>query len=180
VSESGHLELKRALEAAKRGLEADYHRKARTLDAAIAILEEIGPNLQPADMAKLVPEGVEALPIAADPTSEAGAESGTDLQPDSDEPASYTPENASARNGASGERFVLREQIQEVIKEFRGGAFYQKDVTERISEKYPDRKINSTSVSNTLSRLAKRGELRVVKPAHGGSDPALYKEANVS
>ncbi len=187
MDETGNLHLKRALEAAKRDLEAEYRRKAETLDAALAILEEIGPNLQPADVAKLVSPGAEASRTATDTATENDAEPDTGSKSDSEHEEHETEaaqdqmwEDAPNHNGALDKPFILREQIQETIKEFRGGAFYQKDVTKRIEEKYPDRKIHSGSVSNTLSKLAKRGELKVVKPARGGSDPALYREASVS
>lgn len=193
MNESGNLHLKRSLEAAKRDLEAEYRRKAQTLDAALAILEEIGPNLQSADVAKLMSPEAKAPPEVADMTTENEAEPDAHSQPDSEDEANSERgehetgaaqdqmwEDASAHNGTLDKPFILREQIQEAVKEFRGGDFYQKDVTKRIEEKYPERKVHSGSVSNTLSKLAKRGELRVVKPSRGGSDPALYKEAAVS
>lgn len=198
MDKNGHLSLKLALEAAKRDLEAEYRRKAGTLDAALAILEEIGPNLQTVDVGKLVPLGVQAPSIEPDVAGEIDAEPDaetiTEHKPDSEgeghEPESlghhgdgtqgHIWENEPDQEGGLEERFILREQVQQTIKEFRGARFAQRDVTQRLIEKHPDRGVNGNSVSNALAKLAKRGEVKIVKPSHGGSDPALYREVRVS
>lgn len=184
------------MEAAKRDLEAEYRRKAGTLDAALAILEEIGPNLQAADVTKLMPLGAGVPPTKSDAAVEVDAESVSDSEPTPDsEDEEYEPESSGHhRNGAqwhiwedepdheedSEERFILREQVQQVIREFQGGRFAQRDVTRRLIEKFPDRDVSANSVSNALAKLSKRGEIKIVKPSHGGSDPALYREAVMS
>lgn len=184
MDEIGNLQLKQALEAAKRDLEAEYRRKAETLDAALTILKEIGPNLQPADVAKLMSPATEASPDDIGSTTEDDAEPEAGSRDDSENETDLAQgqmwEDAPNHNGTLEKPFILREQVQEAVKEFRGGTFYQKDVTQRIREKFPDREVHQGSVSNTLAKLAKHGELRVVKPARGGSDPALYKEVGVS
>ena len=192
--------MRLALEAAKRDLEAEYRRKAGTLDAALAILEEIGPNLRAVDVGKLMPHATEAPPIESDVAVEIDAEPTTDHEPNHEhEPDSvgeeHEPESSGHhRDGAQSrtwedepdyeedleERFILREQVQQVIREFRGGRFAQRDVTRRLIEKFPDRDVSANSVSNALAKLSKRGEIKIVKPSHGGSDPALYREAALS
>ncbi len=76
--------------------------------------------------------------------------------------------------------FSLGGEVRKAIKELEGQTFVQKDITERLREKHHDAKVYPGSVSAALARMAEQGDLVVVKPAGGGSDPTIYQEVRVS
>ena len=84
-------------------------------------------------------------------------------------------ERSSSPNGTPDEPFRLKEAIKAAIEEVPDvKAFGQRHITLRIRRKHPGQRVYPGSVSSALSRMAKQGEIRVVKPAFGGSNPAYY------
>ena len=76
-------------------------------------------------------------------------------------------------------KFVLKDEVREVVKEQRGRTFTQRQVTRKIREGHPEATIHPASVASALSRLATEGEIEVLKQSDGGSDPTVYREASV-
>jgi LPS O-antigen subunit length determinant protein (WzzB/FepE family) len=145
-----YAEFERTIEQLKRKAREEYERKVQALDDALAMAEQFG----------LRPQPTEAKP----PT-----------------PPNAEPPKTKAQNSNSIPRpFVLKDEVRQAIKEFRGQAFVQRQVTDAITAKYPDTTVYPGSVSAALTKLVSSGDIELVKQARGGSDPALYREAAVS
>jgi hypothetical protein len=77
-------------------------------------------------------------------------------------------------------KFVLKKEVRRVVKEQRGRTFTQRQVTRKLCEGHPEATIHPASVASALSRLAREGEVEVLKESNGGSDPIVYQEATMS
>jgi hypothetical protein len=145
-----YAEFERTIEQLKRKARDEYERKVQALDDALAMAEQFGLKPQPTEVKPPTP-------------------------PDTEPPKPKT----QASDGTP-RPFVLKDEVRQAIKEFRGQTFVQRQVTNTITAKYPDTTVYPGSVSAVLTKLVSSGDIELVQQARGGSDPALYREVAVS
>jgi hypothetical protein len=98
---------------------------------------------------------------------------------ETDSTAPPRAERAATRNGTA-RPFKLKEEVRQAVRDCQGQPFKQRDITERIREKYPGATVHPGSVSTAIGNLMKDGTIKVVRQARGGSDPSVYQEVSVS
>lgn len=171
-SKSQYTAFKRTIEEYKRAAREQYERRIQALDAALEVAEEIGLERQPVEVMESSEVSVAVkrdTPVVAVPDME----------------TAHTPEQhpmweaPHGRNGGS-RPFKLKDEVIKAYKGFNGEPFRQLDVTHILRERFPEQTVYSGSVTSTLTRLVDQGMLRLVKPAAGGSDPAIFQEVGVS
>lgn len=87
---------------------------------------------------------------------------------------SYVDENPSSTNGHSQKINVARE-VREAVKETEGDII-QKQITQRLSEKFPDASINPAVVANSLAKMVEREQGIVLVERGSGSAPNVYRK----
>ena len=147
-----YTKFKLTIEQLKRDARENYERRVRALDAALVAAEEIL--------------------LQADPTT-----ARTPAPLDSEVPEAALSGWKTIRTYRN---FVLKYAVRKAVKEQRGRTFTQRQVTRKIREGHPEATIHPASVASALSRLAKEGEIEVLKQSDGGSDPTVYREVAVS
>jgi hypothetical protein len=170
-AKSQYAEFERAVEDLKRAAREEYQQRVIALDAALAVAREIAIK-RPAVEAMKSEEAPVAAALHAVPDVEPDAERAT-------EAAQHSMWEDSPKRNVGSKPFKLKDEVERAYKEFNGGVFRQIDVTHAIREKFPSQTVYPGSVSAALGRFAAEGKLLEVKPAGGGSDPALYQEASV-
>lgn len=95
--------------------------------------------------------------------------------PDLHPPAhSHEDEKPPATNGHPRKIGVMRE-VREAVKEIEG-EFTQREITQRLFEKYPDASINPAVVVNSLAKMVEREEGIVLWERGSGSAPNVFKK----
>ena len=139
--------------AIKRAIREDCQRKLEALELTWSVAKQIKPQPR---LPGVVPE---------EDSSTAPTES-----VDTEAP---TPNGSGDKDQA----FSLAKEVRRVIAEFGNATFTQGQVTERVQNRYPGEMVYPASVSGTLARLVKQGELKLLRRARGGAEPSLYRRA---
>lgn len=142
----------------KRAIQEDCRKKLEALELTWSVAKGIKPQPQ-------LP-GVEE-PLA---TSVSSVEQQTVMQ----QPHQH---DVSTLNGSTSgtKSFSLAGEVRKVIGEFEDETFTQGQVTAKVQKRNPTERVYPGSVSGTLGRLVKQGEIRLVRKARGGSEPSFYR-----